>query len=185
MRFTEQQKSLLRSYRDKTYVSAILYEEHSNYYSFIHQLFSIPVILTSSAMTVINSSFNPDDMKIVNIILNASTSLILSLVSNFRFNERANNFKIASRKMNSLCHSIEDYIYNELDEEGNINMIRNFIKSYDDINESLDYSLINSIKNKITEKYKSSRTLPNSLNCIAGSSGILRNGEISEERNNV
>ena len=129
--------------------------------------------------------FNPDDMKIVNIILNASTSLILSLVSNFRFNERANNFKIASRKMNSLCHSIEDYIYNELDEEGNINMIRNFIKSYDDINESLDYSLINSIKNKITEKYKSSRTLPNSLNCIAGSSGILRNGEISEERNNV
>ena len=108
MPLNEQQRTLLISYRDKSYVSAILYEEHSNYYSFIHQIFSIPIILTSSAMTVINSSFNPEDMKIVIIFLNASTSLILSLVNNFRFNERANNFKIASRKMNALCNSIED-----------------------------------------------------------------------------
>ena len=184
MPLNEQQRTLLISYRDKSYVSAILYEEHSNYYSFIHQIFSIPIILTSSAMTVINSSFNPEDMKIVNIILNASTSLILSLVNNFRFNERANNFKIASRKMNALCHSIEDCIYNELD-DGNINLIRNFIKSYDDINESLDYSLVNSIKKKITEKYKSSRTLPNALNCISSSSGVFRRNSQEDERINV
>lgn len=162
----DKQKEVLTAYRDKSFVSAILYEEHANYYSFISSLFSVPLIILSSAMTVINSSFSANDIKVINIILNASTSLILSLVGNFKFGDRSNNFKNTSRKMTLLCHSIEDYIINDID-EANINVIRNFIKSYDDIEQSLDYSLINSIKKRITDKYKDSRTLPNSLNCVS------------------
>lgn len=164
----EKQKELLTAYRDKSFVSSILYEEHSNYYSFINSLFSIPIIIISSAMTVINSSFPADDIKVINIILNASTSLILSLVGNFKFGDRSNNFKNVSRKMTLLCHSIEDYIINDI-EDANIDVVRNFIKSYDDIEQSLDYSLTNSIKKKVTEKYKDTRTLPNSLNCVSSS----------------
>lgn len=162
----EKQKELLISYRDKSLINADLFQAHSNHYSFINSLFSLPIIITSSAMTVINSSFPPDDVKIINIILNASTSLILSLMGNFKFNERATNFLTTSRKMTLLSHSIEDYILNlDVNGNGDIEFLRNFIKQYDDIEQSLNYPLVESINKKIIDKYKNdNRALPNALN---------------------
>jgi hypothetical protein len=81
---TNEQIILLESYRDKAYVSNILCTETSNFYSFIKNLVNIPLILSSSIMTILNSSdFDPHPMRVPNIILNASTGLILSLINNY------------------------------------------------------------------------------------------------------
>jgi hypothetical protein len=113
--------------------------------------------------------FNADEyknIKIANIILNVSTTLILSLIGNFKLNERVINFTTGSNKFNKLCHKCEDLLYNCLDEVTTDN-IRSIINEYDNLIESIEYPYIGYIKNKIQKKYENNKTLPNVLNCIS------------------
>ncbi len=76
---------LLKQYQEKSFVSSILAEEASNYFSFIKNIINIPLIIYNSAMVCINSSITDQELlNILNIILNSSTGLILSLISNFK-----------------------------------------------------------------------------------------------------
>ena len=88
---------------------------------------------------------NNNNMKICNIILNAWTSLILSLVGNFKLPEQATNFSQIQVKMNKLCHQIEDKLAIDLD-SCKIEDIRHFINDYDALYEQLDYSFPGFIK---------------------------------------
>jgi len=50
-------------------------------------------------MTVLNSSdFDPKTMQIPNIVLNASTSFILSLINNYKLPEKCQIFKNKANK---------------------------------------------------------------------------------------
>ena len=70
MPITDEQVKLLNAYRDKSYISNILCEQCSEFYSFLKSMVNIPLILSSSAMTILNSSsFNAEDMKIPNVII--------------------------------------------------------------------------------------------------------------------
>ena len=109
MKITEEQKKLLTQYRDKAYVMSILCSECSDYYSRINNFFKFPLILTNSIMVIFNSE-NFENIRIANIILNVATSLILSLVGNFKLNEHVINFSSKSIKFNKLCHKIEDLL---------------------------------------------------------------------------
>ena len=61
--------NLLQGYRDRAYVSNILCEECSSYYNRLKSLSSFPLIISSSIMSILNSSsFNSDTMKIPKII---------------------------------------------------------------------------------------------------------------------
>lgn len=164
---TPQQISLLQSYRDKSYVSNILCEECSSYFGRLKTLVNVPLILTSSLMTIFNSSsFNAEDMKIPNIVCNSLTALILSLISNFKLAEKTSNFKSIANKFNKVCHNIENKLTNDID---NITTehITMFISEYDNLNESLEYSYPDFIKNRVKKKYTGVKTLPNSLNCVS------------------
>jgi hypothetical protein len=103
-------------------------------------------------------------MKYANIILNAWTSLILSLVGNFKLPEQATNFSQIQVKMNKLCHQIEDKLTIDL-ESCKIEDIRHFINDYDALYEQLDYSFPNFIKNRVKKVYSGKKVLPNILNC--------------------
>jgi hypothetical protein len=117
-------------------------------------------------MTVLNSSsFDANEMKIPNIVLNACTSLILSLLGNFKFVERINNFNAISKKMTTLCHLIEDKVINRDIEEITIDDVRHLIKEYDQLNETVQYPYLNKIKERIKKKFYGKKTLPNVLNC--------------------
>ena len=140
MLINEEQKKLLIQYRDKSYVMSILCSECSDYYNKINNMFKFPLIITNSIMVVFNSE-NFENIRIANIILNVATSLILSLVGNFKLNERVINFSSKSVKFNKLCHKIEDYIYNSIDEITTEN-IRTIIDEYDFINESIEYPFV-------------------------------------------
>jgi hypothetical protein len=161
-----EQIKLLEGYRDKAYICNIICDVSFNYYSFIKTLINLPLILSSTIMTVLNSSdFDPITMRIPNIILNASTSLILSLINNYKLPEKCQTFRNKANKYINLTNSIEDSLTNELNEI-NIDKIRNFINDYDAITESLEYSYPTHIKNRVRKKFKNIKTLPNSLNCV-------------------
>ena len=165
MKITEEQKKLLTQYRDKAYVMSILCSECSDYYSRINNFFKFPLILTNSIMVIFNSE-NFENIRIANIILNVATSLILSLVGNFKLNERVINFSSKSIKFNKLCHKIEDLLYNSIDDITTEN-IRANIDEYDTINEQIEYPFVSYIKQRLIKKYSNNRSMQNALNCVA------------------
>ena len=145
MAISPEQIKLLESYRDKAYITSILCSQSAEHFSFLRSIVNIPLILSSSTMTVLNSMSESDDnrMKFANICLNAWTSLILSLVGNFKLPEQATNF--SQIQMNKLCHQIEDKSTIDLD-LCKIEDIRHFINDYDALYEQLDYSFPNFTK---------------------------------------
>ena len=156
---------LLESYRDKAYITSILCAQSSEHFSFLRSMVNLPLILSSSVMTVLNSmSDNSNEMKYANIVLNTWTSLILSIIGNFNLTEQATNFKQIEIKMNKLTHKIEDFLSIDL-ESTKIEDIRAIINEYDALNESLDFPFPNFIKNRVKKVYSGKKTLPNILNC--------------------
>ena len=170
MPISTEQIQLLESYRDKAYITSILCSQSSENFSFLRSIVNIPLILSSSTMTVLNSMSEDDDnrMKFANIILNAWTSLILSLVGNFKLpeqtREQVTNFAQIQVKMNKLTHQIEDKLTIDL-ESCKIEDIRHFINDYDALYEQLDYAFPNFIKNRVKKVYAGKKVLPNILNC--------------------
>ena len=152
MPISQEQIKLLESYRDKAYITSILSSQSAEHFSFLRSIINIPLILSSSTMTVLNSmDEGNNNMKYANIVLNTWTSLILSLVGNFKLPEQATNFSQIQVKMNKLCHQIEDKLTIDL-ESCKIEDIRHFINDYDALYEQLDYSFPNFIKNRV-KKY--------------------------------
>ena len=166
MPISAEQIKLLESYRDKAYITSILCSQSTEHFSFLRSIVNIPLILSSSVMTVLNSmdEGSNNNMKYANIILNAWTSLILSLVGNFKLPENTTNFAQIQVKMNKLCHQIEDKLAIDL-ESCKIEDIRKFISDYDALYEQLDYSFPGFIKNRVKKVYSGKKVLPNALNC--------------------
>ena len=163
---SQEQIKLLESYRDKAYITSILCSQSAEHFSFLRSIVNIPLILSSSVMGIMNSmdEGTNNNMKICNIVLNAWTSLILSLVGNFKLPEQSTNFTQIQIKMNSLCHKIEDKLTIDLD-SCKIEDIRQFINDYDALYEQLDYAFPNFIKNRVKKIYSGKKVLPNILNC--------------------
>ena len=154
MPISSEQIKLLESYRDKAYITSILCSQSAEHFSFLRSIVNIPIILSSSTMTVLNSmdEGTNNNMKYANIVLNAYTSLILSLVANFKLPEQATNFAQIQVKMNKLTHQIEDKLTIDL-ESCKIEDIRHFINDYDALYEQLDYAFPNFIKNRVKKIY--------------------------------
>ena len=166
MPISVEQIKLLESYRDKSYISSILCSQSAEYFSFLRSIVNIPIILSSSTAAILNSLDESDDklMKFVNICLNTWTSLVLSLVGNFKLPEQASNFSQINIKFNKLTHQIEDKLSMDL-ENTTIEHIRIIINEYDVLNEQLDYPFPGFIKNRVKKIYSGKKTLPNILNC--------------------
>ena len=166
MPISSEQIKLLESYRDKSYITSILCSQSAEHFSLLRSIVNIPLILSSSVMGIMNSidEGTNNNLKICNIVLNAWTSLILSLVGNFKLPEQATNFSQLQLKFNKLCHQIEDRLSIDL-ENTNIEHIRAIINDYDALYEQLDYAFPNFIKNRIKKIYSGKKVLPNILNC--------------------
>ena len=154
----------LQSYRDKSYVSSILFQKHSDFYNLMKNIINFPLIIISSVMGLINSNFEPEKIKYMNITLNCFTAFILALINNFKLDLKAQTFHNLSLKMNRLTHSIENDLNDNMEQLTQEN-IETYINDYDNINEILEFGLIQFIKNNVKNQYKIKRILPNSLNC--------------------
>ena len=114
-------------------------------------------------MVCINSIFVDQDLlKILNIILNSSTGLILSLISNFKLYEHIQQYHQLQIKFNKPCHQIDSKMTNDLDSINN-DFITNVVEDYDQICESIEYGFPSSIKKRIKKQYEGKLHLPASL----------------------
>ena len=163
MPITEQQRELLMQYKEKAFISAILAEESNNYFSFVKNMINIPLIVTNSAMVIINAIIIDQELlKILNIILNSSTGLILSLISNFKVYENIQLFHQVKSKFNKLSHVIDNKLTND-SENISSEFITNIIEDYDQIYDGMEFTFPASIKKRIKKQYEGKMTLPVAL----------------------
>ena len=159
---SDKQLELLNSYKDKCFISAVLCEQSTNHYSFIKNIINIPLIICNSIMVVINSIVLDDNtLKILNIILNSSSAIILSLISNFKIYEKINEFHTSYIKYNKLMNLIHSKITNNY-EEITGDFINQIVNDYDNITDNLNYCFPNKIKKRIKNQYQH-MTLPLTL----------------------
>lgn len=103
---------------DKCEAMTLLCTKASTHWSFIKFCFNIPLVLTSSAMCIINSiSTDANAVKIPNIVVNAVSVLIMSLSNSIKASEKFEIFKKLSQQFMILSQEIEGM---ETDENDNI-----------------------------------------------------------------
>ncbi len=158
-----QQELLLKQYKDKAFVNAILAEESCNYYNFVKNLINIPLIICNSVMVCVNSIITEQDtLKILNIILNASTGLIIGMISNFKIYEKINQYHLLYIKYNKLSNLIDSKLTNDM-ENINITFIEGIIDDYNNIGEGQDFAFPSSIRKRVKKQYIEKLSLPLSL----------------------
>ncbi len=160
---TEQQLELLKQYKDKSFISSLLAEQSHSYFVFVKNIINIPLIITNSAMVIINATITDDNLlKILNIILNSSTGLILSLISNFKVYESIQQHKQLMIKFNKLTHNIDSKLTNDIDSIST-EYIQSCIEDYDAIYEAMEFTFPEKIKQRIKRQYENRMILPSSL----------------------
>lgn len=100
----------LQKLLDKAECMVLLTSSACNYWSYVKFLFSIPLVLTSSAMCIINSiSEDANAVKIPNIVVNAVSVLIVSLNNNIKAGEKCDAYRKLSQQFMNLSQEIETY----------------------------------------------------------------------------
>ncbi len=145
--------------RDKVYIYQILTTKSNIMYSNIKQIINIPLIVSSFALSILNSnSVSAEEMKLPNIIINCITGLMISLINNFRIVEKQASYKNISVKFMNLLHEIEDRLNN--DDDITSDETRLLIKQYDEIISNMEFQIPDRICKKIKANYKGKRHLP-------------------------
>ena len=151
---------LLKSYKDKAYIMGILCELSNNHYTFVKNMINIPLILINTSMTILNSIIeDSNDLKIPNIILNSLTGVIIGLVSSFKVYEKIQTFHQLQSKFNKLTSNIEKELILNIDDITS-DEINNFIETYDNLIDNMEYPISHSIKDKVKKKFEEKLTLP-------------------------
>lgn len=157
----------LDDYFDRCFVYSVLLTRTFSYYSRLKTLLKIPIILTSSAMSIVNSNLGGENdraLKIVNITFNLLTAIILSMSSTFKIEEKVHCFQSAERKFSKLTSVIEQKIICE--EEITPEFISRIMNEYDNIVESIDYDIPRFICISVRKEYATKKTLPLIINGV-------------------
>ena len=93
----------------KSEAMVLLCSKASGYWSMIKFAFNIPLVLTSSAMCIINSiSEDANVIKVPNIVVNAISVLIISLNNSIKASEKCDLFRRLSQQFLLLAGQIEN-----------------------------------------------------------------------------
>jgi len=152
----------LKKYLDMSYIHTILCQYHTEWYNRLNMIVMFPAIIGSGILTILNSSsINEDILKIINIVVNGFNTIIITLSTQYKLNDRLNYYKNSHIKFNKLQHKIESFINNPI----NINdkTIDDIINEYDNYVNDNNYGYLSSYKKKIVNKYGKTKQLPNSL----------------------
>ena len=159
----------------RTEALVLLTNKASGYWSMVKFCFNIPLVLTSSAMCIINSiSEDANEVKIPNIVVNAISVLIMSLNNSIKASEKCDLFRRLSQQLLLLTGKIEnDDIIDE-------NEFKILAMSYENLVNDIEFSDIpNRYKLQVAESFKD-RHLPLQLNgCSGNNKNYKRNsGEL-------
>jgi hypothetical protein len=147
----------------KSEAMVLLCSKTSSYWSLIKFCFNIPLVLTSSAMCIINSiSEDANEVKIPNIVVNAISVLIMSLNNSIKSSEKCDLFRRLSQQFLLLSGQIEND--NEIT-ENDFNIIA--IKYENLINDVLFEEIPHRYKLQVADTFKD-RYVPLQLNGTIG-----------------
>lgn len=164
---------------DRCECMTLLTSKAVSHWSFIKFCFNIPLVLTSSAMCIINSiSTDANMMKIPNIIVNGVSVLIMSLNANIKASEKVEMFKKLSQAFMTLSQEIESIEGETIDNDD----YKILLLKYDNlIKDCLFEEIPQKYKLSIGELYtKNNKYIPIQIN---GTVGMLSSKNNS--RNNV
>lgn len=154
MQTDEDKRKKLKEYLDKSYINSVLAQYHYDFYYRLNLIAMLPLILGSSLLTILNSADIKDDvLKVINITINATNAIIMSLLNAYKIVERINCYKSLYNKYQTLSHKIEKGT-EDLD---------SIINEYDAIQNDNNYSWLSYYKKKIIKIFGGKKTLPNSL----------------------
>jgi hypothetical protein len=147
----------------KTEALVLLCSKASGYWSMIKFGFNIPLVLTSSAMCIINSiSEDANDVKIPNIVVNAISVLIISLNNSIKASEKCDLFRRLGQQFLLLAGQIEN------DDEISDNEFSLLALKYENlVNDILFEEIPDRFKMQVIESFKD-RHLPLQLNGTIG-----------------
>ena len=147
----------------KSEAMVLLCSKASGYWSMIKFAFNIPLVLTSSAMCIINSiSEDANEVKIPNIVVNAISVLIISLNNSIKASEKCDLFRRLSQQFLLLAGQIEND--NEITD---IEFQLISLKYENLINEVLFEEIPTRYKLQVAENFKN-RVVPIQLNGTIG-----------------
>ena len=159
----------------KTEALVLLCSKASGYWSMIKFAFNIPLVLTSSAMCIINSiSEDANEVKIPNIVVNAISVLIISLNNSIKASEKCDLFRRLGQQFLLLAGQIEN------DDEISDNEFSLLALKYENlINDILFEEIPDRYKNQVIESFKD-RYLPLQLNGTIGNNKSFKNNNSAE-----
>jgi hypothetical protein len=159
----------------KTEALVLLCSKASGYWSMIKFAFNIPLVLTSSAMCIINSiSEDANEVKIPNIVVNAISVLIMSLNNSIKASEKCDLFRRLGQQFLLLAGQIEN------DDEITDNEFSILALKYENlINDILFEEIPHRYKEQVIESFKD-RYLPLQLNGTIGNNKSFRNSNSAE-----
>lgn len=158
----------------KTEALVLLCSKASGYWSAVKFIFAIPLVLTSSAMCVINSiSDDAEAVKIPNICVNAVSVLIMSLNNSIKASEKCDLFRRIGQQLLLLTGKIEND--NEIDDAE----FKLLAMTYENLVNDLSFEDIpDRYKKQVAESFKD-RYIPLQLNGTIGNNTPLRKAHSS------
>ena len=173
--------SKLQKLLDKAECMVLLTSSACNYWSYVKFIFSIPLVLTSSAMCIINSiSEDANAVKIPNIVVNAVSVLIMSLNNSIKPAEKFEIFKKLSQQFMILSQEIEGIDGDIPKDKYDILMLK-----YDNlINDCMFEEIPQKYKMMVANKYtEANRFVPIQINGTIGN--VVKRVNQDERINNI
>ena len=166
---------------DRSECLTLLTSKASSYWSRINFILNFPLVITSSSMCIINSiSTDGNQVKIPNIVVNAVSVLVMSIINNIKAGEKYDNFKRLSQMFLELSQEIDSIEGDEID----IDKYNMLILKYDNLIRTCDFEHVpTKIKNEVSKIFQdNNKHIPIQLNGVMG--GFKRNSrpvEMSSE----
>jgi len=147
----------------KTEALVLLTNKANGYWNLVKFAFNIPLVLTSSAMCIINSiSEDANEVKIPNIVVNAVSVLIISLNNSIKANEKCDLFKRIGQQLLLLTGKIEN---DDIIDESEFKLLS---MTYENLVNDIPFEEIpNRYKMVVAESFKD-RYLPLQINGCSG-----------------
>ena len=147
---------------DRCFIYTIMLHRAERFNTRLKMLFKMPIILTSSAMSIVNSNFDSETLKSVNVVFNILTGVILAVGAAWAFEAKQQEFCNAKKKFIKLSCEIEGKQLSG--EKIDPLYVNSLIERYNNIEENLDYDIPQFILKSTRAKWKGEKTLPIIIN---------------------
>lgn len=148
----------IEAYRDYTYIMYIICDKTAAYYSKIKHAINIPIVLCSTALSILNTTYTGKedtyyDIKNSGIVLNFFIALSIAILNMYKITEKEFFFSSQSVNFFKIYNKINVEIAKSKSILAPIDII-NIITEYNLLCENIHFHIPSHIRNKIRSSYK-------------------------------